>query len=123
MLLDTYALVEFFKGTGKGKQVEKIIKTETAYASIVSVAEIAEWCFKNDLEPEKYLDAINSSIIVLNFNETVMLLAGQINFENKKKIKNWGMIDSLIYSTGIFYKLKIVTGDNHFKNLPNTLII
>jgi len=58
-----------------------------------------------------------SSSDVLDLDEEIAILAGKINFENKKKIKNWGMLDSFIYSTARLYGLKTLTGDKHFKDL------
>ncbi|NHV99037.1 MAG: type II toxin-antitoxin system VapC family toxin [Thaumarchaeota archaeon] len=41
----------------------------------------------------------------------------------KKKAKGWRLADSIVYSTGLVKKARIVTGDEHFKNLENALFI
>jgi len=125
MLLDTYAWVEFFKGTNKGKEVKEILKKERCYTSIISIAELVEWCLKNNLETKigEYIKNINKISIILNLDEEIVLLAGKINHERKKKIKGWGMIDSLISATSISYNLNILTGDIHFKDLSNAKIL
>jgi len=125
MLLDTYAWVEFFKGTNKGKEVKEILKKERCYTSIISIAELVEWCLKNNLETKlgEYIKSINKTSIILNLDEEIVLLAGKINHERKKKIKGWGMIDSLILATSISYNLNTLTGDIHFKDLSNAKIL
>ena len=123
MLLDTYAWIEFFQGSEKGKKVENILKREKCYTGIVSLAEVIEWCLKNDFNPKKFLDIINKGSIVIGLNESIVLLAGEINFQNKKRISNWGMIDSLIYATTLFYELKVITGDKHFQDLANVVFL
>jgi len=121
MLLDTYAWVEFFKGTNEGKKVKEILKKEKCYTCIVSIAELVEWCSKNNLKEEikEYFKAITKSSVILNLDEEISLLAGKINHERKKNIEGWGMMDSLILATAISYDIKILTGDTHFKDLPN----
>ena len=44
MLIDSYAWVEFFDGTQKGKRVENILKEACCYTSGVCLAEISEVC-------------------------------------------------------------------------------
>jgi hypothetical protein len=41
----------------------------------------------------------------------------------KKKIKGWGLADSIVYATGLIKGAEIVTGDTHFKNLKNVIFI
>ena len=65
---------------------------------------------------------INSSKISdLNFE--ISFLAGELNFQRKKIVKNWGMIDSLILATSLIYGLKILTKDSHFRSLENVEIL
>ena len=79
ILFDTYAWIEFFKGTSDGNKIDIDIKTTT--------------------------------------------IAGKINFERKKSIADWGMIDSLVLSSALVNDLKILTGDNHFEDLPNVIML
>ena len=41
----------------------------------------------------------------------------------KKKIKGWGLADSIVYATGLLKKAEVVTGDEHFKELKNVFFI
>jgi predicted nucleic acid-binding protein len=89
----------------------------------LSFAEITEWASKQKLNPKELLRIVSelSEIIKLDFE--IAVLAGKLNFERKKTVKNWGMLDSLILATSLIYKLKVVTGDLHFKDLPNVEIL
>jgi len=33
------------------------------------------------------------------------------------------MADAIVYATGVFHKAKIITSDEHFKNLPEVIFI
>ncbi|MEM5879001.1 MAG: PIN domain-containing protein [Candidatus Aenigmatarchaeota archaeon] len=121
MLFDTFAWIEFFKGSESGKKAAEIIFKEKCFTSVISLSELVEWCFKNNLEDkiEEYLKGIEKASIILEVKKEIALLAGKINNERKKKIKGWGMIDSIILATAIFAGVKILTGDIHFKDLEN----
>ena len=117
MLLDSYAWIEFFQGSEKGEKVGKILETTKCFTSIVSISEIVEWCLRNSRDPNERINRITRLSKILNLDETIVVLAGKINFKHKKFIKDWGMIDSLVYTTTRIYSLKVLTGDEHFKNL------
>ena len=123
MLLDTYAWVEHFKGSEKGKQVDKLIIDEECYTSILSIAEIAEWCLKNNIDLTYCIDIAKKLSMIIDLDLNIVVLAAKLNFEYKKSIKNWGMLDSLIYATARIYGKKILTGDKHFENLEDVIIL
>ena len=125
MLFDTSAWIEFFQGTEKSKKVENALKTEENFTSIVTFAEIVNWCLKNNVQDKirSYIEGINSGSAILELNEPIALVAGKLNYERKKIIKNWGMIDSIILATSQVYNLKILTKDSQFKDLLNAEIL
>ena len=122
MLFDSYAWVEFFQKSEEGVRVKEILEdlgSVGCFTSIVSLSEITEWCLKNNRDFDKRIEIIMKLSTILNLNEEIVKLAGKINFENKRKINNWGMLDSLIYATASIYGLKVLTGDEHFRDLDN----
>ena len=56
-------------------------------------------------------------------DEEIIVSAGKLNYERKKIVKNWGMLDSFILATAQVYDLKILTKDSHFKDLPNIQLL
>ena len=71
---------------------------------------------------ENKLNFIKTSTLVIELNEEIAILAGEIDIERKKLIKGWGMADSIILATARVKGAKIVTGDQHFKDLKNNVI-
>ena len=119
MLLDSYAWIEFFQASEKGKRVEQILSSKKCYTSIVSVSEVIEWCLKNSRDYQDRISRMERLSQIIPLNKKIVMLSGKINFEHKKKIKGWGMMDSMIYSTAVIYGLRVLTGDQHFKKLDN----
>lgn len=125
MLFDTSAWIELFQGNEKSKIVENILRTEETFTSIVTFAEIMHWCLKNN-SPDKihsYIEAVKKSSNILELDENIALASGKINFERKKIVKNWGMMDSFIFTTALFYNLKVLTKDSQFEGLQNVQIL
>jgi len=125
VLFDTSAWIEFFDGTDKSRLVEDTIKTKEIFTTEITYAEIVTWCLRNKLEHKirDYIEGIKKGSKILELNEAIIISAGKLNYERKKVVKNWGMIDSLILSTALFYGLKILTKDSHFKGLDNVEIL
>ena len=125
MLFDTSAWIEFFQGTEKGKKVEEFLKSEKNFTNVVTFAEVINWCLRNDLENKinSYIEGIKKGSEMLDFDETIITLVGRLNYERKKVVKNWGMMDSFILATSLLYDLKILTRDSQFKDLLNVEIL
>ncbi len=123
VLLDSYAWIELFIGSEKGEKVKQILVTQPCWTSIISIAELSEWAEKNQLDAEQYIATLIAKSAVLNLDEKMLQAAGKTNFHRKKKIKNWGLIDSIILTTAKTYGLNIATGDKHFKDIEETIII
>lgn len=117
MLLDSYAWIEFFQGSEKGEKVGHFLESIKCFTSIVTLSEVMEWCLKNNRDHRDRIERIKKFSKILNLNEEIVELAGKINFYNKKKVKGWGMLDSLIYASARLYNLKVLTGDKHFIEL------
>ena len=125
MLLDTSAWIELFQETDRTAIVKNVLETEENFTSTITFAEMVNWCFRNKKEDKitAYLKGIRHGSTILDLNEAIIISAGKLNYERKKIVKNWGIVDSLILSTSLFYNLKILTKDNHFKDLENVEIL
>jgi predicted nucleic acid-binding protein len=125
MLFDTSAWIEFFQGTNQGKKVRWSLKTEENFTSIITFAEVINWCLRNNLENkiDSYVNGIKKVSGVLDLDENIITLAGRLNFERKKMVRNWGMMDSFILATSLLFNLKILTKDLQFKDLKNVEIL
>jgi predicted nucleic acid-binding protein len=125
MLFDTSAWIEFFQGTERSKKVQESLRIEENFTSIVTFAEVINWCFRNKLESKisSYIKAIKQGSELIDLDETIVTLAGRLNYERKMIVKDWGMMDSFILATSLVYDLKILTKDLHFKDLSNAVIL
>jgi predicted nucleic acid-binding protein len=123
MLLDTSAWIEFFDGTKQGARVREVLTKETCYTSIVSISELVNWSCKEKNDTEFLVNAVGDLSIVVDLNNDIAVLAGKLNFERKKTNKKWGIMDSFVLATAMYYYLKILSKDPDFGDLQNVEIL
>lgn len=124
-LLDTYAWIEYFLGSEEGESVKNIIEKEKTSTSIISIAELSDKYYRENLIEEwkkRFLFIINNSKIV-----DLSLIIAQNVGKTKKKLREQentvGLADAIIYETAKKLRSKIVTGDIHFRNLENVIFL
>lgn len=115
MLLDTFAWIEFFNGTEKGLKVKQLLKENACFTSAICLAELSEWIERNGLDRKEKMNAVKKLSSIIGLDEQTLELAGLLKVKKRKTVKGFGMLDAIILATAKQYKLKIVTGDKHFK--------
>ena len=130
IVVDSYAWIEHFLGSEKGEKVDEVLKqADDIYTSDVVLAEIARKYAREQVEYEviearlKQIEEA-SSIVSLDTEIAVLTARSYLELEvNAKKLKlNLpSLFDAIILATGRYLEAKILTGDQHFKNLPETL--
>lgn len=121
-VIDSYAWIEYFRGTEKGEKAREFIESGKSATCSIVIAELSEKYTREGKNFEEDFKFILSSAKIVDLNKEIALSAGEINFENKKKIKNWGMSDAIILATANLLGAKVVTGDEHFRNLNSIML-
>ena len=119
IILDTWAWIEFLKGSEKGEKIKSIIENNEIYTSAISIAEISKWVDQNKLEVNERIEKIKQNSKIIYLEETTLIESGKKYNELRKIKKNIGLIDVIIYTTSLLYNLILVTNDEDFSNLPN----
>lgn len=124
-VIDSYAWIEYFKGSEQGKQAKAIIDVSEneIFTSIVTIAEVSSILQKESKNvEEKYTDILNLSKIYF-INSEFAKEAGILHAKIRKKIKDFGMADTIVLLTARKLAAKIVTGDPHFKSFKEAILI
>ena len=131
-VIDTYAWIEFFSGTEKGLKVKDILEnSEEIYTPGVVLAEIARKFFREGKENV----FINSRLELITAASNITGIDAELAFEaakcylelmenaRKSKLNTPSLFDAIILATCRSLESKVVTGDEHFRNLPETIWI
>ena len=123
-VIDSYAWVEYFRGTESGKMARPYVEGDSAATSALTLAELREKYLREGWPSfDEDLNFIVWKTRVAPVDRQTSLLAGEINYERKKAKRGWGMADSVILATARSASAKVVTGDRHFEGLPDAILI
>lgn len=117
MLLDTWAWVEMFSGSAKGRALRRTLGGLSLFVSVLSLAELSAWCARNGRDSSPYLKAVKRAASVIHLDEETAEAAGNALPRLRKRAHGIGMIDALIYAQAVGLGVQLVTGDPHFKRL------
>lgn len=132
IVIDAYAWIELFIGSGKGLEVKKLMENaDEIYTPGTVLAEIARKYVREGID-EKTIDArlevIASASNITHIDAGIALEASRCYSDlttcaKKSKLNTPSLFDAIVLATGRLSKSKIVTGDEHFKNLTETIWI
>lgn len=125
-VIDSYAWIEYFMGTKAGEKVRAIIDgLDEKITPTICLAEVYAKILEveNDEVAEKMRTFIKEKSALAPLDKKVAVESAKIDCKMKKKVKGWGLADSIVYATGLTKDAEIVTGDEHFKNLENVIFI
>ncbi len=127
-VFDTYAWVEYIADSKHAKKVTTILKN-TRYKKVTPatvIAELTEKLFREGSERsqiEQIISFIANKTLIIQCDSGIAFRAGEVNYTQKKKIRDWGMLDSLNYAVARTLNYKFVTGDPHFKAFKDVVWI
>lgn len=128
LVVDAYSWVDYFLGNEAGEKVKQYIENSSndIIINILNLAEISSFFERNKLSKEEIDESFKilfSLSKIYNFNAEFSRDAGALHAEMKKKIDNFGLIDAFVLLTARKLNAKILTGDEHFKNFKEAILI
>ena len=124
-IIDAYGWIEYLDGTAAGRKVKDIVYDESnmVYTSAVSLSEVVSKIGRAGKDLKIGFGAITTYSKVYSVDYELAYQAGLEHAEMRKTIKNFGLGDAYILATSKLLGAKIVTGDEHFRNIKNVLMI
>jgi predicted nucleic acid-binding protein len=131
-VIDSYAWIEHFIGSEKGRKVDEIIaNADEVYTPDTALAEIARKYLREGIDLQtidqrlnKVVEASNIICIDAKLAENAANCYLELEANAKKlKLDRPSLIDAIVLATGRLLKSNVLTGDQHFKNLEETIWI
>ncbi len=122
-VIDSFAWIEYFAGSKAGEFAKRHIESSDSITPTIVIAELSEKYarLKQDFYNKLKFIMLKSRTIALS--EDIAILAGTINMERKKQVGRWGLVDSIILATARLQNANVVTGDEHFRDLGEAIMI
>lgn len=115
LLLDSFALIEFFRGTALGEQIKEYIeKSEEVIITVLNLYEVG-YRIEQDYSKrhaENYLRSLKTHYKIIDIDEETAAKAVELKKEFKLPA-----LDCLIYAAAKINNAKVVSGCSHFKKL------
>ncbi|MEK6895823.1 MAG: PIN domain-containing protein [Nanoarchaeota archaeon] len=123
IVFDTYAWIEYFIGSKKGKVVADYLENNEIFTPLVVLLELSYKSDKEGWDLSNYLDFIKHRSNIVGINEDFVLSFGRTYNKMKKKVRDIGFVDVVILVTSLKGGAKILTGDSHFSGVENAIIL
>jgi len=126
-IVDSYAWLEYFMGTVVGEKVRKTVDSsaDEKLTPTICLAEIYAKVLRVEglekAELQRRFIKLRSAVVSLT--EEIAVEAAKVDVEMKKRVAGWGLADSIVLGTARKKKAKVLTGDEHFLDMPETEFI
>lgn len=130
--MDSYAWVELFLGSQEGQKVRRMIAdADEVRTPDIVLAEISRKYLREKAEKDTIksrLETITSASLVTPVGVEVAMKAGEASLElaeraAKQRHRAPSLFDAIVLATARVYDSKVLTGDEHFEGLPETIPI
>ena len=123
-VVDSYAWIEYLDGTEIGRKVSDLIKENNEiFTCVLTISEVVSKAASKGKDAKIAYDVLTSNSKIINADEELSLQAGLLHYEMRKTVKDFGLADAYILATAGKLKAKILTGDMHFKNMKEAVLI
>lgn len=120
-LLDTYAWVEYFLGSEKGKRVAQLLsaKGNVLLTPDCVAGEICAWALREEQPLGTLLHAIHRKSQPIEIYYNLWIEAATQRHRMRESRSDFGLIDALLLAIQQSTGATIVTGDLHFEGLKS----
>jgi predicted nucleic acid-binding protein len=129
-IIDAYAWIEYFKASKQGEVAKEYIENEQSITPTIVISEISRKLSQQiQLGKEtcegstKRLDFIRKTTRIIDLDFETAAEVGKITQELKNQTKDWSLADLIILCTARGLAGKVITGDEHFRKLSDTIFI
>ena len=132
IVIDTYAWIELLIGSERGNKVKELMENaEEVYTPSTVLAETARKFLREGTDEKTigtWLEIITNASVITQIDSATALEAAkcQLELSQQAKISKQNapsLFDAIVYATAKINQGRIITGDTHFKNLPETIWI
>jgi PIN domain nuclease of toxin-antitoxin system len=122
-VIDSFAWIEYFAGSSAGLKAKTFIENVNGITPTIVVAELSEKYRREKLRFNEGLMFIAAKTRIVALDSETAEKAGALSYERKRLVKHWGLGNSIVLATARKLKARVVTGDEHFRDLIDEVIM
>lgn len=116
-LIDSFAWIEYY--LGEDIRLKLLIETKEIATPTIVIAELSDKFAKENEDFKDFFQFISSRSKIIPLSVEIALGSGKFKSQMRKKHKQFGLADAIIYLSAKLNNSKLLTGDPHFKGLDN----
>lgn len=128
---DTYAWIEYFRGTDRGLIVKKLLEQKGGVTPSIVLAELARKYLREGFNPDEVVTRllfIESKTEIATIDVDVAIEASKVylrlaELAKEKKLRKPSLADAIVYAIALLRRDDLVTGDKLFEGLSNVFYI
>ncbi|MGD0638662.1 MAG: type II toxin-antitoxin system VapC family toxin [Nitrososphaerales archaeon] len=118
-VFDSFAWIEYLKGSDRGAAVKSYVDGgEPLYTPSICLTEVKSRYLRDQRDPAPSLNFITERSFIVPLSQEIALQAA-----DERQRRGLHTVDAIVYATGLQRKIAVVTGDQHFRNLPGVEMI
>lgn len=123
-IIDAYAWIDYLEGGEKGEKVNNYLKEDyEIYISVLTISEVISKVMRKKGNVEIAYGALLSNAKIIGITPRIAKEAGLLHAEIRNTIPNFGLGDAYLLTISRKIDAKIITGDNHFKNFKEAILL
>ncbi len=124
-IVDSYAWIEYFIGSDAGLILKRLLdnKNNKFITLECTISELKCYCLRTGYNFSQVQITLKKDSIILPVSAFNWMKAAEIRHELRKKIKDFGLIDSILAAKQNELKCSLISGDKHFKGMKNVVYI
>ncbi len=116
---DSWAWVEYFRGSRAGLEVKEIIESkEVLFTPSVCLAELKAKYLAEGHDPRERLQFIKSRTSIVEVDASVAEAAADLKLQHRLH-----MVDAIVLASAMARKSELVSGDKHFRDVPGVAML
>jgi predicted nucleic acid-binding protein len=124
IVADAYAWVEYLDGTPRGEKLRAILEGDAeVYTSAVTLAEVVSKAARAGRDHQTAYAVIHGNSTVVDANEQLSNQAGVLHAEIRRTVHDFGLADAYVLATARRLGAKVLTGDPHFADIEDAIMI
>jgi predicted nucleic acid-binding protein len=123
-VVDAWAWVEYLVGSEHGVKLNKILEeNNNVYTCAITFAEVISKVSREKRDVEAANSVVSGNSQIVNIDTELSLQAGLLLSEMRKTLKDFGLADAYVLATARKLNAKVLTGDLHFKNVKDAVML
>lgn len=125
LILDSSAWIEYYGATERGKKIRDELhkKGIKIYVTGLIVAEIGSKALKERRSLQEALAPLQNLCSIIPFDFELARITAELYVATRKTNSKFGIVDAHVLAAAQVIHGKLITCDNDFVGMPNTIII